>query len=75
MQVFRDRIRVPRTDSELRPLPAEPGALQGYDPSFVVVDELHVVTEQVWDAMALASGKRDRSLVLGISTPGVSPDS
>ena len=75
VQVFRDRIRVPRTDSELRPLPAEPGALQGYDGSFCVVDELHVVTEQVWDAMALASGKRDRSLVLGISTPGVSPDS
>jgi phage terminase large subunit-like protein len=75
VQVFRDRIRVPRTDSELRPLPAEPGALQGYDPSFVVVDELHVVTEPVWDAMALASGKRDRSLALAISTPGVSPDS
>lgn len=75
VQVFRDRIYVPRTDSELRPLPAEPGALQGFDPSFVVVDELHVVTEQVWDAMALASGKRDTSLVLGISTPGVSPDS
>ena len=29
VQVFRDRIYVPRTDSELRPLPAEPGALQG----------------------------------------------
>lgn len=75
VQIFRDRIYVPRTDSELRPLPAEPGALQGYDPTLVVVDELHVVTEQVWDAMALASGKRDSSLVLGISTPGVSPDS
>ncbi len=45
VQIFRDRIYVPHTDSELRPLPAEPGALQGYDPSFVVVDELHVVTE------------------------------
>lgn len=75
VQVFRDRIYVPRTDSELRPLPAEPGALQGFDPTFVVVDELHVVTEQTWDAVALASGKRERSLVLGISTPGVSPDS
>ncbi len=74
-QVFKDRIYLPRTDSELRPLPAEPGALQGFDPSLCVVDELHVVTENVWDAMALASGKRDRSLVLGISTPGVSPDS
>lgn len=74
-QVFTDRIYLPHTDSELRALPAEPGALQGWDGSCVIVDELHVVTEQVWDAMALASGKRDRSLVLGISTPGVSPDS
>jgi phage terminase large subunit-like protein len=75
VQVFRDPIYVPHTYSELRPLPAEPGALQGYDPRFVVVDEPHVVTVQVWDAMALASGKRDRALVLGISTLGVSPDS
>lgn len=70
VQVFRDKIYVPRTDSTLMPLPAEPGALQGYDPSLCIVDELHVVTEPCWDAMSLASGKRDRSLVLAISTPG-----
>lgn len=75
VQVFQDRIRVPHTDSELRPLPAEPGALQGWDPSLVVVDELHVVTEGVYDSMLLAAGKRERSLLLAISTPGESTDS
>lgn len=75
VQIFQDRIYVPHTDSELRPLPAEPGALQGWDPSLVVVDELHVVTEAVYDAMLLAAGKRERSMLLAISTPGESTDS
>lgn len=75
VQVFTDRIYVPRTDSMLMPLPAEPAALQGWDPSLVIVDELHVVTEPVWDAMALAAGKRPESLTLAISTPADKLDS
>jgi len=75
VQVYQDRIYCPLTDSELRPLPAEPAALQGWDPTLVIVDELHVVTREVYDAMLLASGKRDTSLVLAISTPGDSTDS
>lgn len=75
VQIFRDRLYVPATDSMLMPLPAEPAALQGYDPTLVVVDELHVVTEAVWDAMALASGKREESLTLAISTPADHTDS
>lgn len=75
VQVFQDRLYVPHTDSAMMPLPAEPGALQGYDPSLVIVDELHVVTEPVWDAMALAAGKRAQSLTLAISTPADRTDS
>jgi phage terminase large subunit-like protein len=68
-QVFTDQLLVPYTDSTLRPLPAEPSALHGYDPSLLIVDELHVVTERVWEACTLAAGKRKRSLTLAISTP------
>ena len=75
VQVFTDRLYVPRTDSMMMPLPAEPSALQGWDPSLVIVDELHVVTEPVWDAMALAAGKRPESLTLAISTPADRLDS
>lgn len=74
-QIFQNRLYVPETDSTLYPLPAEPGALQGYDPSLAIVDELHVVTDAVWESVSLASGKRDRSLVLAISTPAGDPDS
>ena len=73
--VYSDRIRVPQTDSEMRALPADEGALQGWDPSLMIVDELHVVTEKVWDAVTTAMGKRPESLVLAISTPANSTDS
>ena len=69
-QVHVSRLYVPHTDSTLVVLPAEPGALQGWNPSLAIVDELHVVTRPVWDAVSLAAGKRDRSLTLAISTPG-----
>jgi phage terminase large subunit-like protein len=63
------KIVVPETDSVLAALPSDPRALQGFDPSLAIVDELHVVSEETWQAMTLASGKRLRSLVLAISTP------
>lgn len=74
VQLYKDRIYVPGTDSELRPLPAEPDALQGWDPTLLIVDELHVVTEAVWESVSLAAGKRPTSLTLAISTPADSKD-
>lgn len=73
-QIYADRIVVPHNDSVLLPLPAEPGALHGFDPSLLIVDELHVVTEAVWEAVTSVSGKRPESLTLAISTPSSSPD-
>lgn len=73
--IYQDRITFPQRDATFAPLPAEPSALQGWQPSLVVVDELHVVNEQVWEAMNLASGKRAQSLTLAISTPSDNRDS
>nr|WP_253905037.1 terminase large subunit [Arthrobacter sp. H14] len=75
VQVFSDRVYVPHTDSTLTPLPAEPDALNSWDATLIVVDELHVVTREVWEAITSASGKRPQSLTLAISTPGTSEDS
>ena len=69
VQVYADQLLEPRTDSVFMALPADPGALQGWDPSLAVVDELHVVTADTFEAMAARAGKRDRSLLLAISTP------
>ncbi len=75
VQVYADRLYLPENDATLLPLPAEPGALHGHDPSLQVVDELHVVTEEVWEAVTSVAGKRPESLTLAISTPAASPDS
>jgi phage terminase large subunit-like protein len=72
--IFADRLYVPQTDALLLPSPAEPGALHGHDPSLLIVDELHVVTEDVWTAVTSAAGKRPESLTLAISTPATTPD-
>jgi phage terminase large subunit-like protein len=69
VQVFKDHLLEPHTDSTLFALPADPGAPQGWDPSLAIVDELHVVTDDTFEAMAARAGKRDRSLLLAISTP------
>jgi phage terminase large subunit-like protein len=69
IQIYKDYLYVPETDSVFMALPADPGALQGWDPSLAIVDELHVVTDDVYEAMAARAGKRDHSLLLAISTP------
>jgi phage terminase large subunit-like protein len=69
VQTFADHLLEPRTDSVFMALPADPGALQGWDPSLAIVDELHVVTDDTFEAMAARAGKRERSLLLAISTP------
>lgn len=75
IHVYADRLYLPENDATLLPLPAEVGALHGHDPSLQIVDELHVVTEPVWEAVTSVAGKRPESLTLAISTPAASPDS
>ena len=51
------------------PLPGNEAALQGFDPSAAIVDELAYVPPEVWESITGASGKRERALVWAISTP------
>src|SRR5690625_5332969 len=41
----------------------------------MIVDELHVVTDRVWESVSLAAGKRPESLTLAISTPADNTES
>lgn len=68
-KIYKDRIVTPFNDGVLMPLPSDVGALQGWAPTLAIVDELHVVSPEVWEAMLLSSGKRPDSLCLAISTP------
>lgn len=68
------RIVVPSTGGEMFPVSSDVGGLQGLDPSLGVVDELGFIPVNSWDSLLLASGKRPRSLVVGIGTPGLDKD-
>ena len=57
-QIYADRLYVPENDATMIALPADPAALHGWDPSLLIVDELHVVTEAVWEAVTSVAGKR-----------------
>lgn len=64
------RVWVPFTGGEMFPVSNDPDGLQGLDPSVAVCDELGFMPVESWDSLLLASGKRPRSLVVGIGTPG-----
>ena len=74
-QFYKDKLRVPQNHGELIPLPSEEGSLHGYDPSLLIVDELHATDEEVWEAATSVSGKRPESLILAISTPASTKES
>lgn len=68
-------IKVPHTGGELVTAASTVAALQGFDPSLLIVDELHTVTTDDWEAATSVAGKRPQSLTLAISTPSDSQDS
>lgn len=73
--VYKDHLLFEDNDAKLIPLSADPSSLHGYDPTLLIVDELHVVTRETWEAATSAVGKRPKSLTLAISTPASSADS
>ena len=66
--MFQGRLYHPATDSVLEVLPGTARLLQGRNPSLAIMDEVHVMDPDAWDALALAGGTRAGPLVLGIST-------
>jgi phage terminase large subunit-like protein len=64
------KVVVPFTGGEMFPISNNPDGLQGLDPSLAVCDEIGFMPIESWDSLLLASGKRPRSLVAGIGTPG-----
>lgn len=71
--VYKDKLVVPRTDSTFATLPASPAALEGLDYVLAIVDEAGVVNRDVFEVVQLAQGKRERSMLVAIGTPGPNP--
>lgn len=68
------RVWVPSTGGEMFPIADGVDGLQGLDPSLAICDECGFLSPDSWNALLLASGKRPRSLVVGIGTPGYDQD-
>lgn len=65
------RIVVGYNGGQCFPIANDVNGLQGLDPTLAIVDEIGFQPLDSWTAMVLASGKRARSLVCGVGTPGL----
>lgn len=74
VHVYKDKLLVPLTDSTFQTLPASPAALEGLDYVLAIVDEAGVVSRDVFEVVQLAQGKRERSVLVAIGTPGPNLD-
>ncbi len=72
--ISQPRIAVPSSEGEMFPISNDPDGLQGLDPSLAIVDEIGFQPLASWDSLRLASGKRGRSLAIGLGTPGLDRD-
>lgn len=75
VHIYRDKLVLPLTDSTFQTLPASPAALEGLDYVMAIVDEAGVVNQDVFEVVQLAQGKRERSVLVAIGTPGPDPHS
>jgi phage terminase large subunit-like protein len=70
VRVQRWHLEGPR-NSVYRVLSADAELQQGLNPSFVIFDEVHVQPNRdLWDAMVLGMGARERPMIVGITTAG-----
>lgn len=73
-QVYKEKILVPARGASFSCLPASAPALEGLNYSLCIADEIGRIDRDVWEVVALAQGKRERSVLLGIGTPGPTPE-
>jgi phage terminase large subunit-like protein len=74
-RLFRDAIEVPATGSVYRAVSADAPLKEGLSPTVTVVDEVHVIDEELWNVFALAMGARPEPILIGITTAGAKTNS
>jgi len=68
------RVSVPFNGGLLFPISNDTDGLQGLDPSFALVDEIGFQPVESWDSLRMGAGKRSRSTIIGVGTPGFDHD-
>ena len=73
-QVFKERLYIPTTDSSFAVYPASPAGAEGLDYVLAICDEVGVINRDLFEVVQLAQGKRVRSVLVAIGTPGPKVD-
>jgi phage terminase large subunit-like protein len=68
------RVIVPFNRGAMFPIANDAPGLQGLDPSFALVDEIGFQPVGSWDSLRMGAGKRSRSTIIGVGTPGLDRD-
>lgn len=68
-RVYKDRIVVERSDSQMVALPGEAHRIEGEDASLAICDEIGVVRRDAYESLLHSTGKRVESQLLAIGTP------
>jgi phage terminase large subunit-like protein len=68
------RVFIPFNGGEMFPVSNDVDGLQGLDPSLAIVDEIGFQPVESWDSLRMATGKRARSTIIGVGTPGFDHD-
>ncbi|SBS76506.1 Terminase [uncultured Mycobacterium sp.] len=69
-QVFKERLYLPSSDSSFAVYAASPAGAEGLDYVLAICDEAGVINRDLFEVVQLAQGKRKRSVVVAIGTPG-----
>jgi phage terminase large subunit-like protein len=72
VQVYADALTVPARGSSFQVLPAVPKRLEGLDYTLAIVDEAGRVDQEVYEVVALATGKQQSSVVRRSARPAPS---
>lgn len=68
-QIYKDRVTVPGSDSELSAVASEQSAVEGEDLTLAVADEVGFMERPVFESLLLSTGKRPGSKLIAIGTP------
>jgi len=76
VQIYRDSIFVPASQSVLRVVSAEAYSKEGYNPSRIILDELHAHRDRsLYDVFSLAMGNRGGlAQMVAVTTAGMKSD-
>ncbi len=72
--ISQPRVVTPFNEGEMFPISNDTDGLQGLDPSLAIIDEMGFQPVEAWDSLRMGAGKRERSLTLGLGTPGLDQD-